>query len=92
MSTVFEETSYSENVLPLLSHLLQMADDYHRNGSPHQAIEMYYELAERNAETPEGKHARSRLVKIAEEYERQGMPHEARSIYEHLLEEKRLVE
>jgi hypothetical protein len=41
MNTVFEETSYSENVLPLLSHLLLMADDYHPYGSSNHALEMY---------------------------------------------------
>jgi len=88
MSTVYEVNSESKVVLPLLSNLLQMANDYRGNGSPHQAIEMYYELAERNADSIEGQEARCRLMELAEEYEQQGMPHEARSIYERLLVEQ----
>jgi len=90
MSTVYEVNSEAEVVLPLLSHLLKMADDYRRDGSPHQAIEMDYELAERNADSFVGQEARCRLLEIAEEYEQQDMPHEARSIYERLLVEQKV--
>lgn len=70
---------------PILSRLLRMADSYRRSGSPKQAIEMYFELAERNAESLEGRQANDRLVTIAEEYEQQGLARQARSIYERLL-------
>ena len=70
---------------PILSRLLRMADGYRGSGSPKQAIEMYFELAERNAESLEGRQASDRLVEIAEEYEQQGMARQARSIYERLL-------
>ncbi len=88
MSAVYEVNNEAEVVLPLLSHLLEMADNYRRSDSPHQAIEMYYELAERNADSFEGQEARCRLLEIAEEYEQADMPHEARSIYERLLVEQ----
>ncbi|MCY2989353.1 MAG: hypothetical protein NTY19_15975 [Planctomycetota bacterium] len=70
---------------PILSRLLRMADGYRSSGSPKQAIEMYFELAERNAESLAGRQACDRLVKIAEEYEQQGLARQARSIYERLL-------
>ena len=88
MSTVYEVNHEAEVVLPLLSHLLQMANDYRSNGSPHQAIEVYYELAEQNADSIEGQEARCQLFEIAREYEQADMPHEARSIYERLLVEQ----
>jgi hypothetical protein len=70
---------------PILNRLLRMADGYRRGGSPKQAIEMYFELAERNAESLEGRQASDRLLEIAEEYEQQGLARQARSIYERLL-------
>jgi len=70
---------------PILSRLLRMADGYRRSESPKQAIEMYFELAERNAESLEGRQASDRLLEIAEEYEQQGLARQARSIYERLL-------
>ena len=88
MSTVYEVNNEAEVVLPLLSQLLEMADEYRRNELPHQAMEIYYELAERNADSFEGQEARCRLMEMAEEYERIDMPHEARSIYERLLVEQ----
>ena len=88
MSTVYEVNNEAEVVLPLLSQLLEMADAYRLNESPHQAIEIYYELAERNADTFEGQEARCRLMEMAEEFERIDMPHEARTIYERLLVEQ----
>ncbi|MCY2992903.1 MAG: hypothetical protein NTY19_34230 [Planctomycetota bacterium] len=69
----------------VLSRLLRMADGYRRSGSPKQAIEIYFELADRNAETPEGQTACERLMEIAEEYEQQGLARQARGIYERLL-------
>jgi tetratricopeptide (TPR) repeat protein len=86
MIIAYEEPIQSEVFMPILSHLLQMADGYRRNGSPKQAMEMYYELVERNPKSIEGQQARERLVDIAAEYEQQGLPHQARSIYESLLE------
>ena len=88
MSTVYEVNNEAEVVLPLLSQLLEMADAYRLNESPHQAIEISYELAERNADTFEGQEARCRLMEMAEEFERIDMPHEARTIYERLLVEQ----
>jgi hypothetical protein len=72
--------------LPILGHLLRLADDHRAKGETHQAAEMYFELADRNNETPEGWEARGRLVEIGEEYERDGKAHQARSIYERLGE------
>ena len=88
MSTVYEVNSQAEVVLPLLSDLLKLADDYRRDGSPHQAIELYFELAEQNANSIEGQEARCRLSEMAKGYEQNDMPHEARSIYERLLVEQ----
>jgi len=86
MSTVNEEISKPEVLMPLLSRLLRMADRYRCSGSTKQASEMYFELTERDADSLEGWQARDRLVEIAGEYEQQGLPHQARSIYERLLE------
>ncbi len=88
MSTVYEVNSQAEVVLPLLSDLLKLADDYRRDGSPHQAIELYFELAEQNADSIEGQESRCRLSEMAKGYEQNDMPHEARSIYERLLVEQ----
>jgi len=87
MSTVDAETIETNVLMPILSRLLRMADSYRGSGLSKQASEMYFELAERNAESVEGWQARDRLVEIAETYERQGLPHQARSIYERLLEQ-----
>jgi len=69
----------------VLSRLLRMGDDYHRNQSPHQAIEVYFQLAENHDETLEGKEALSRLMGIADEYQRTGNSHMARSLYDRLM-------
>lgn len=83
MSTKKEEVCEPKDLM-LLSHLLKMADDYHCNGSVEQARELYFELAERDADSVEGMQARERLVEIAEEYEQQGLLHQARGVYERL--------
>jgi hypothetical protein len=86
MSAVYAETHETNVLMPILSRLLLMADSYRRGGAPRQASEMYFELAERNADSVEGWQARDRLVEIAEEYEKQSLPRQARGIYERLLE------
>ncbi|MEI7705195.1 MAG: hypothetical protein WCK73_11430 [Deltaproteobacteria bacterium] len=70
---------------PVRARLLRMADGYRRAGSPNQAIEMYFELAERDGETPEGQKARDGLMALCEEYERDGKLRQARALYERLL-------
>lgn len=70
----------------ILVRLLRMADDYRRGDSPHQAIEVYLELAEKYGEAVEGLQARDRLMAIAAEYQEQGNSHQARSLYERLLD------
>jgi hypothetical protein len=70
---------------PVLGRLLRMADGYRRAGSPNQAIEMYFELVERNGETPEGRKAHESLMGLCEEYERAGKLRQARALYERLL-------
>jgi hypothetical protein len=62
MSTVYEVNSQAEVVLPLLSDLLKLADDYRRDGSPHQAIELYFELAEQNDMPHEARSIYERLL------------------------------
>jgi hypothetical protein len=69
----------------VLERLLQMADTYHRNGAPKQALEMYFSLVDSHGQTYEGQQARARLMTVSAEYERQGMLRQARSIYERLL-------
>ena len=85
MGTVYKETDETSHLMPILSRLLLMADSYRQGGAPRQASEMYFELAERNAESVEGWQARDRLVEIAEEYTQLGQPRQARGIYERLL-------
>lgn len=70
----------------ILARLLRMADDYRRGDCPHQAIELYLELAEKYEETAEGGQARQRLMAIAAEYQEQGNSHQARSLYERLMD------
>ena len=69
----------------MLARLLRMADAYRRSGAPHQAMEMYFELVERDGESAEGLMARERLMAICDEYEREGKLRQARSLYERLL-------
>jgi lipopolysaccharide biosynthesis regulator YciM len=70
---------------PVRARLLRMADGYRRAGAPNQAIEMYFELVERDGETPEGQKAREGLMTLCEEYERAGKLRQARALYERLL-------
>jgi hypothetical protein len=82
MSTQIPDAIPSE----ILVRLLQMGDDYRRNNSPHQAIEVYLELAEKYENTFEGQQARDRLMAIAAEYQEQGNSHQARAVYERLID------
>jgi hypothetical protein len=70
---------------PVLARLLRMADGYRRAGAPNQAIEMYFELVERNGDTPEGKKAHESLMGLCDEYEQAGKLRQARALYERLL-------
>jgi hypothetical protein len=80
------ETAPTPDTSPeILERLLRMADNYRTDNSSHQAIAILLELAERYAETPEGRLARNRLMAIAAEYENQGKLHQARGLYERLL-------
>ncbi len=69
----------------LLRRLLKMADGYRASHALRQAVEMYFQLAERHPDTPEASQARDRLFEIGEGYERAGELRQARGIYERLL-------
>lgn len=69
----------------VLNGLLRMADSYRQSGSLRQALEMYFELAQEHAETPQADAAFDRLLEIARAYEQSGELRAARSIYEQLL-------
>ncbi len=69
----------------ILGRLFRMAEGYHQRKETNQAIEMYFELVERNAGTQEGRMARERLMQICDDYEREGKVRQARALYERLL-------
>jgi hypothetical protein len=69
----------------LLGHLIGMANLYARNGSTHQAIELYFELVTDHDGTDQASQACERLLGIAQRYEENGELHQARSLYERLL-------
>jgi hypothetical protein len=77
------ETETAQTVT-IPGRLLRMAEGYQRSGCPNQAIEMFFDLVERNAETSEGRTAREQLMAICETYEREGKMHQARGLYERL--------
>lgn len=70
---------------PLLSKLLHIADMYRAEDSVHQAMSIYFELAEEHAGAPEAYDALERLLDIAKKYEDAGEIRQARSLYERLL-------
>ncbi len=74
-----------EAVNPLLTRLLKIADGYHAENAPRQAIEIYFELVENYPSTLEAKQAQRRLTEIGEQYEQSGEFRQARSLYERLL-------
>ncbi len=69
----------------ILARLLSMADLYRESGSLRQAVEIYFELLQEHAETPQGHRAEERLLDVARSYERSGELRQARGIYEQLL-------
>ncbi len=74
-----------EAVNPLLTRLLKIADSYHAENAPRQAIEIYFELVENHPDTPEAQQAQRRLTEIGEQYEQSGGFRQARSLYQRLL-------
>ncbi len=69
----------------LLQHLIDMADQYSINGSPRQAIELYFELVIDHAGTEQSVEASERLLAVARQYKNNGELRQARGIYERLL-------
>lgn len=72
--------------LPMLEHLLAMAQRYRKEGNSRQATEMFWSLIEEHPETPQADAAKAELLALAESYERAGNQHMARSMYERLLD------
>jgi hypothetical protein len=62
-----------------------MAQRHRAQGTLREAMELYWELAEQHAGTPQADAASAMLLELAERYERDDAPHMARSIYERLL-------
>lgn len=79
------ESSQLEPPSPLLTKLLSIADMYRAEKSIHQAMSIYFELAEDHAGTPEAYEALERLLDVAKKYEDAGEIRQARSLYERLL-------
>lgn len=69
----------------VLERLLAMADTYYHGGSLRQAIELYFELVNDYAGTPEADEAEERLLDVGRDYEQSGELRQARGIYEQLL-------
>ena len=80
------ESPAFESHSPLLTKLLKIADMYRADESIHQAMSIYFELAEEHAGTPEAYEALERLLDIAKNYEDAGEIRQARSLYERLLD------
>ncbi|HUY88111.1 MAG TPA: hypothetical protein VMV10_05225 [Pirellulales bacterium] len=68
-----------------MSKLLNLADMYRAENSIHQAMSIYFELAEEHAGAPEAYDALERLLEIAKSHEDAGELRQARSLYERLL-------
>lgn len=70
---------------PLLGRLLKIADGYRAENALHQAMSIYFELAEKYPGTPEASDALERLLEIGDRYEQEGEVRQARSLYERML-------
>lgn len=68
-----------------LERLLDMAQQYRREGHLREAMDLFWELAEDYPATDEAAAAKAILLELATSYERNDAPHMARSIYERLL-------
>jgi len=75
----------TQNVSRVLNHLLSMGDSYRETGFVHSAIEIYFELIHKHAETTQANRAEERLFEVARSYEMAGELRQARGIYEQLL-------
>ncbi len=80
-----EEEPISPQRSRLLDHFLKMGDDYGRDGSVRQAIELYFDLVNNHDGTDQAVVACDRLMMIAQQYEDNGELHLARGVYERLL-------
>jgi len=69
----------------VLEHLMSMADQYARNGSLRQAVELYFALATDHQDSEQAVQSCDRLMAIAQRYENHGELRLARGIYERLL-------
>lgn len=69
----------------ILSRLLRMADTYRAGNSLRQALEIYWDLVENHAATPEAHQARQCLLAIGEQYEAAGKLHHAQAMYQRLM-------
>lgn len=84
-ATKVSATQQPNGIEAVLNRLLAMAQTYRSEGSPWQAMEMYWELVEDHPDTPQAEEARKVLLEIAMSYEHNGSRREARSIYERLI-------
>jgi hypothetical protein len=71
----------------VLAKLLEMANQYRREGAWSQAMDLYWTLAEDHQGTPQSALARTALVEIATAYEQEGQRRRARFIYTRLLDQ-----
>ena len=69
-----------------LNDFLAMAENYGSGGSPRQAEDIFWMLAEEHSAAPQARIARGKLRAVAHEYERDGYTHEARAIDERLID------
>lgn len=86
LSALTEGFASAAASLPMLEHLLDMAQRYRKDGNSREATEMFWSLIEEHPETPQADAAKSELLAMAESYERAGNQHMARSMYERLLD------
>jgi hypothetical protein len=83
--TVVLSQPAAETAPPALARLMKVADGYFVSGAVRQATELYFQILEKHADTPQAARARERLMAIAERYEKANERRQARSLYERLL-------
>jgi hypothetical protein len=82
------EAPSDQPILAILAKLLEMANQYRREGAWSQAMDLYWILAEDHQGTPQSALARTALVEIATAYEQEGQRRRARFIYTRLLDQE----
>lgn len=69
----------------VLDQLLALARHYLQSGLRRQAMDIFWSLIHRHAQTIQARSARDELLRLARRYEAEGMTQIARDIFERLL-------